>query len=127
MPTIVQLRQETFTPLAALAGLIALAAGHELVLVGTYHTMTEGRLPTLRQALAPHRLVALLVDDHVPTLERALIADLLSDGNIPFILTFCDPPPVALTSWLDPALSRQPRQSTPPPGRRPRNTQPHDT
>jgi len=101
MPTVVQLRPTTFAPLAALAGLIAIAAGNELVLVGTQATMADGRLAALRQALLPHRMVALLVDDHVPAVERSMIEELLNDGNIPVILTSLDAPFAALTSWIE--------------------------
>jgi hypothetical protein len=71
-------------------------------------TLTDGWLATLRQALAPHHLVVLLVDDAVPALERTVIEELLNDGHVPVILTCCDPPPPALTSWLDPV--RPPRR-----------------
>jgi hypothetical protein len=94
------LRHETPAPLAALAGLITLAAGDELVLVGTHHMLPQNRLPALRRALEPRQMVVLLVDDHVPSTERALVEDLLNDGIIPVILTSCDPPPPALTGWL---------------------------
>ncbi len=57
----------------------------------------------LRLALAPRRMVALLVDDHMPAAERAVIEELLNDGVIPVILTTCEPAPPALTSWLDTA------------------------
>lgn len=103
MPTIVRIETETFAPLAGLAGLVAMAGGHETVLVGAHHTMTDGQLPALREALTPHRLVALLVDDHVPDCERTVIENLLDNGDVPVILSSCDPPPAELTSWLHPA------------------------
>jgi hypothetical protein len=84
---IVQLHHAAFTDSTALAGLAAMSATDEMVLIGSHHVMPEGRVSRLRQAIAPRHLVALLVDDHVPAIERALIEDLLNDGAIPVILT----------------------------------------
>jgi hypothetical protein len=114
---IVQLRHATFTDSTAQASLAVMSATDELVLVGSHHVMPEGRVSRLRRAIAPRHLVALLVDDHIPAIERALIEDLLNDGAIPVILTSCDPPPAALTSWLDTADPRRVTMPRPAPQR----------
>lgn len=103
MPIVLQLRHDTFTDLRSQTDLAAAAATHELILIGAHHLVPEGRLSQLRLALAPRRMVALLVDDHMPAAERAVIEELLNDGVIPVILTTCEPAPPALTSWLDTA------------------------
>jgi hypothetical protein len=101
MPIVVRLRHETFTEPASRARLAATAATScQLVLVGAFQVMPEGRVSQLRLVLAPRRMVALRVDDHVPAIERALTEKLLKNGVIPVILTACDPP-AALMSWLD--------------------------
>lgn len=100
MPILVRLGQETFTDPAARSRLASMAAAEELVLIGTHHVMPHGRVDQLRRMLEPRRMVAVLLDDHMPTTERTLIAELLNDGTIPVILTPCNPPPPALTSWL---------------------------
>jgi hypothetical protein len=88
--------------------LTATAAVHELVLVGAHHLLDDGRLAALRQALAPRRMVVLLVDDHMPAVERAVADEILNDGTIPVILTTTGGPPgLALTGWLDPEPSRR--------------------
>jgi hypothetical protein len=110
---IVQLHHAAFTDSTALAGLAAMSATDEMVLIGSHHVMPEGRVSRLRQAIAPRHLVALLVDDHVPAIERALIEDLLNDGAIPRHPDPYDPPPAALTSWLDTAGARSPQLRTP--------------
>jgi len=74
---VMQLHHTTFTDST---GLAALSATDELVLVGSHNVMPEGRVSQLRRAIAPRHLVALLVDDHLPAIERALIEDLLNDG-----------------------------------------------
>jgi len=101
MPTIVHLSSGTFYSPDGLTDLNSTAAVDELVLVGARHLMDEGRLAVLRQALAPRRMIALLIDDHVPAAERAVVDELLNDGIIPVILTDGDPLVAALTSWLD--------------------------
>jgi hypothetical protein len=100
MPIVVRLRPEMFTQPACRARLAATAAVHELVLVGVHHSMPVDGIALLRQVLAPRRMITLLVDSVPPIIERALIEELLNDGVIPVVLTGCDPPPTALTSWL---------------------------
>jgi hypothetical protein len=113
MPIVVRLRQGTLTESASGADLYSMAAEHEVVLVGSLCLMPDGRLSPLRRALAPRRMVALLVDDHVPATERALILELLNDGIIPVLLTTYDPPQAALMSWLDAELFPVPRRYAP--------------
>jgi hypothetical protein len=110
MPRIVHLRWEMFRPQVCLADLTATAAVHELVLVGAHHLLDDGRLAVLRQALAPRRMVVLLVDDHMPAAERAIADEILNDGTIPVILTTGGPPGLTLTAWLDP---QPPRRTSP--------------
>ena len=110
MPRVVHLRWEMFHPQVCLSGLTAAAAVHELVLVGAHHLLDDGRLAVLRQALAPRRMVVLLVDDHLPTAERAVADEIHDDGTIPVILTITTTtgggPGLALTGWLDPEPSQ---------------------
>jgi hypothetical protein len=101
MPKIVHIHMGMFRPKNHLAALTETAARHELVLIGSHHLMADGRLALLRQALAPRRMVALLIDDHLPPIERILVDDLLNDGVIPVIVAVGDAPTVALISWLD--------------------------
>jgi hypothetical protein len=110
MPIIAQLRHATFTDPGSQAALAAMSATHELVLTGTSDVMPEDGVSQLRRALAPRRIVVLLIDDHLPSTERALIEELCNDGIIPVILTRCEFAPPDLTSWLDsdePAVQRQ--------------------
>lgn len=102
MPIIVQLCPETFDPPVGLTDLHATAGVHELVLVGTHHLMDGARLAVLRRGLAPHCLVALLIDDHVPAAERAVVDELLNDGTIPVLITRGESAAAGLTCWLDP-------------------------
>jgi hypothetical protein len=92
MPKIMHLYLGMFKPQAHLAALTKTAARYELVLISTHDLMTNGRLTVLRQALAPRRMVALLIDDDLPRIERALVDDLLNDGIIPVIVTAGDTP-----------------------------------
>jgi hypothetical protein len=101
MPKIVHLYMGMFNPRAHLAALTETASLHELVLIGTSYLMVGGRLAVLREALAPCRMVALLVDDDLPPVEQALVDDLLNDGVIPVIVVVGDAPTPALMSWLD--------------------------
>jgi hypothetical protein len=100
MPIVVRLRQEMFTQPASRARLAATAATHELVLVGVQHHMPVDGRARLREVLTPRRMLVLLVDGVPPAVVRALIEELLNDGIIPVVLTGCDPPPPAMTSWL---------------------------
>jgi hypothetical protein len=86
MPKIVNLDMGMFSSQAHLTALTEMAARHELVLLGTSQLMVGGRLAVLRQALAPRRMVALLVGDHLPSIERALLDELLNDGVIPVVV-----------------------------------------
>jgi hypothetical protein len=78
MPRVVHLRWEMFHPQVCLTGLSATAAIHELVLIGAHHLLDDGRLAILRHALAPRRMVVLLVDDHMPAAERAVADQILN-------------------------------------------------
>ena len=105
-PRVVHLRWEMFSPQVGLTALSATAAIHELVLIGAHHVLGDGRLAVLRQALAPRRLVVLLVDDHMPAAERAVADDVLNDGIIPVILTTTGGlRGIALAGWLDGAVA----------------------
>ncbi|MDT5043165.1 MAG: hypothetical protein QOE51_4150 [Actinoplanes sp.] len=92
MPKVMHLYMGMFNPQNHLAALTTTAARDELVLIGTHRLMADGRLTVLRQALAPRRMVALLIDDDLPRIERALVDDLLNDGIIPVIVTVGDTP-----------------------------------
>jgi hypothetical protein len=110
MPSVAQLRHATFTDPGSQAALAARSATHELVLIGTRDVMPEDGVSQLRRILAPRRIVVLLIDDHLPSTERALIEELSNDGTIPVILTRCEFIPPDLTSWLDsdePAVQQQ--------------------
>jgi len=100
MPKIVHLSLRMFDPEIDLGMLAETAARRELMLIGTGHLMAGGRLTILRAALAPRRMVALLIDDDLPSAERAVIADLLNDGVIPVLVAGGDSPRASLTSWL---------------------------
>jgi GNAT superfamily N-acetyltransferase len=108
MPRVVPLHWEMFNSKVGLTDLAATAAVHELVLVGVHHILNDGRLALLRLALAPRRLVVLLVDDHLAAVERAVADEILNEGTIPVVLTTTGGlPRLALTGWLDPAPSRR--------------------
>jgi hypothetical protein len=66
MPKAVYLNAEIIDHPDRLAALTDVAALHELVLIGARHFMVDGRLTVLRQALAPRRMVALLIDNDLP-------------------------------------------------------------
>jgi hypothetical protein len=101
MPKIVHVHIGLFSPETGLAALTETAAVHELVLISAHHVMVGGRFALLRQALAPRRLVALLIADDLPPIERTYIDELLNDGVIPVIVPLGDGPTAALMSWLD--------------------------
>jgi len=101
MPKIVHLQAEMFHPGTRLAVLSEAAALHELVLISTHHLMVGGRFAVLRRALAPRRLVAVLVADEWPPVERTFVDELLNDGVIPVIVPLGDGPTAALMSWLE--------------------------
>jgi hypothetical protein len=101
MPKIVYLDVAMFDPDPELATLVETAARHELVLICARHVMIGGRLAVLRQALAPRRMVALLIDGDLRPIERVLVADLLNDGVIPIVVAVGDAPTSALMSWLE--------------------------
>ena len=101
MPKIVHIRTGLFGPETHLAALSETAAVHELVLISAYHLVVGGRLAILRRALAPRRLVALLIADDLPPIERTFIDELLNDGVIPVIVPLGDGPTGALLSWLE--------------------------
>ena len=102
MPIVAQLRPATFTDPRSQAALATMSATHELVLVGARHALPEDGVSQLRRALAPRRMVVLLIDDHLSSTERALVQDLLNDGIIPVVLSRCDSALSDLTSWLEP-------------------------
>jgi hypothetical protein len=99
MPKIVHLHMGMFDPPDRLAALSDVAAIHELVLFGARHLMIDSRLAVLRQALAPRRMVALLIDDYLPGIERALVDDLLNDGVIPLIVAAGAKPASSSMVW----------------------------
>jgi hypothetical protein len=101
MPKVVHLHLGMVDLPAHVAALTETAALHELVLIATQDFIVGSRLADLRQALAPRLMVALLIDDDLPPIEKALVDDLLNDGVIPVIVTIGDAPPGALTSWLE--------------------------
>jgi hypothetical protein len=101
MPKIVHIHIGLFNPEARLAALSVTAAVHELVLISAHHLMVGGRLAVLRRALAPRRLVALLIADDLPPIERTVIDELLNDGVIPLLVPLGDGPTAALMSWLE--------------------------
>jgi hypothetical protein len=103
MPKIVHLSMGLFNPETHLVNLAETAALHELVLISAHHVMAAGRLAVLRQALAPRRLMALLIADDLPPIERTFIDELLNDGVIPVIVPLGDGPTAALMFWLDDA------------------------
>jgi hypothetical protein len=110
MPIVAQLRHATFTDVGSQAALAAMSATHELVLIVTRDVMPDDGVSQLRRILAPRRIVVLLIDDHLPSTERALIEELSNDGTIPVILTRCEFLPPDLTSWHDsdePAVQQQ--------------------
>jgi hypothetical protein len=100
MPKVVYLNVEIFDHPDRLAALTDVAALHELVLIGARHFMVDGRLTVLRQALAPRRMVALLIDNDLPGIERTLVNDLLNDGVIPLIVAVGDKPASPSMAWL---------------------------
>ena len=100
MPIVVRLRPEMFFQPVSGARLAATAAVHELVLVGVLKVVPAEGMWRLRRVLAPRRMVVVLVDGGTPAWGRALTEELLNDGVIPVLLTGCDPPSAALTSWL---------------------------
>ena len=101
MPKIVHIHAGMFHPETRLAALTETAAVHELVLISAHRLMVGGRLAVLRRALAPRRLVALLVADDLPPIERTLVDELLNDGVIPVIVPLGGGPTAALMSWLE--------------------------
>jgi hypothetical protein len=101
MPKIMHIHMGLFNRGTHLAALSDTAALHELVLISAHHLMVGDRLAVLRQALAPRRLVALLIADDLPPIERTFVDELLNDGVIPLIVPLGDGPTAALMSWLD--------------------------
>jgi hypothetical protein len=99
MPKTMHLYRGMLDPPDRLAAVTDMAALYELVLIGAHHLMVGGRLAVLRQALAPRRMVALLIDDDLPGIERAMVDDLLNDGVIPVIVTVGETPAGPLMSW----------------------------
>ena len=65
MPRIGHISMGLFNPRTHLTALADTAALHELVLISAHHLMLGGRLALLRRALAPRRLVALLIADYL--------------------------------------------------------------
>jgi hypothetical protein len=100
MPKIVHIHMGLFNPAARLAALGAAAAVHELVLISPHHLLVGGRFAVLRQALAPRRLVALLIADDLPPIERTFVDELLNDGVIPLLVPLGVGPTAALMCWL---------------------------
>jgi hypothetical protein len=101
MPKIVHIQAGLFQPETRLAALSETAALHELVLISAHHLMVGGRFAVLRRALAPRRLVAVLVADDLPPIERTFVDELLNDGVIPVIVPIGEGPTAALMSWLE--------------------------
>ena len=101
MPEIVHIQAGLFHSETRLAALTETAALHELVLISAHHLIIGGRLAVLRHALAPRRLIALLVADELPPIERTVVDELLNDGVIPVIVPLGDGPAAALMSWLE--------------------------
>ena len=101
MPKIAHIHIAMFNSATHLAALTETAALNELVLVSAHHLLVGGRLEVVRQALAPRRLVALLVAGDLPPIERTFVDELLNDGVIPLIVPLGDGPTAALMSWLE--------------------------
>jgi len=87
----------------AVAALVALASQHELVAVSGGSGRTAGDsggralVAGLRLHLPRHRILAVAVDTDPHPHEIALIAELLTDGALPVVLTATDDPvPVAV-------------------------------
>jgi len=87
----------------AVAALVALASQHELVVVsgGTGRAAGDSRghslVAGLRLHLPRHRILAVAVDADPHPHEVTLIAELLTDGALPVVLTATDDPaPVAV-------------------------------
>jgi hypothetical protein len=108
MPRIVYLDAGIFDYPDWLAALTDIAALHELVLIGAGYLVVDGRLTVLREAFAPRRMVAVLIDDDLSDIEQTLVNDLLNDGVIALIVVVGDKPASPSMAWLqdDPPLTR---------------------
>ena len=99
MLIIVELSMEAFADPVSMTTVSALAAEHELILIGAHRAAIGDALPALRRALPRHEVVALLVDGGGAHHERAIVKELLDEGRVPVLLT-TDDPTAASVAWL---------------------------
>lgn len=74
-----------------------MAADHEFVLVCAYDTAALRLVCAVRLLLPRHRVVALLVDPGLLCHDHDLLAQILTDGHRPVVLTTGEPTAVQLS------------------------------